>query len=173
MEAATGESVCFHCGGPLGSGADCSVRIEGIPRQVCCAGCEAAAHLILSQGLERFYAFREASALRPPDASCSFSIFDRAAALRRYTHELPNGERELSLEIEGLHCAACAWLIERSLGREAGVHEIHVNPGGAACWRGFARSVSCHGRCPLSAAQRPAPPSGARHSSASALRASA
>ena len=131
MKAAAAESVCFHCGGPLGSGADCSVRIEGIPRQMCCAGCEAAARLILSQGLERFYAFREAGALRPPDATRQWSIFDRAAALRRYTHELPNGARELSLEIEGLHCAACAWLIERSLGREAGVHEIHVNPSGA------------------------------------------
>jgi Cu2+-exporting ATPase len=98
---------------------------------VCCAGCEAAASLILSQGLGRFYEFREPSSSRPAGAVRSWSVFDREAALRRYTHELAGGERELSLQIEGLHCAACGWLIENSLRREPGVNDIHVNAGSA------------------------------------------
>jgi Cu2+-exporting ATPase len=57
----------------------------------------------------------------------NWAAFDREAAQRRYTHQCAGGERELSLQIEGLHCAACAWLIETSLAREAGVRQIHVN----------------------------------------------
>jgi Cu2+-exporting ATPase len=103
------------------------VRIDGREHPVCCAGCEAAATLILSQGLGRFYEFRELPTAPPPGGTHNWSAFDREAALRRYTHECPGGERELSLQIEGLHCAACAWLIESSLRRAAGVRQIHVN----------------------------------------------
>jgi Cu2+-exporting ATPase len=38
---------------------------------------------------------------------------------------------EVSLRIGGLHCAACGWLIESSVGRAAGVHEIHLEPASA------------------------------------------
>ncbi len=131
MEALRDAPPCFHCGSPLPANAHFAVRVAGAERRVCCAGCEAAATLILSQGLGRFYDFREPPAARPSGSGRNWSIFDRAAALRRYTHELPGGERELSLQLEGLHCPACAWLIENSLRREPGVREIHVNAGSA------------------------------------------
>lgn len=131
MDAPPPAAVCFHCGGALPADVHCGVRVAGIMRPVCCAGCEAAANLILSQGLERFYAFRQPPAAPPAGAARNWSIFDRAAALRRYTHELPGGERELSLQLEGLRCAACAWLIENSLRREPGVNDIQVNAGSA------------------------------------------
>src|SRR6516164_4897500 len=131
MDVGVAESVCFHCGSPLETSVRFAVCVAGTTHPVCCAGCEAAANLILSQGLGRFYEFREPSASRPAGAVRSWSVFDREAALRRYTHELPGGERELSVQIEGLHCAACAWLIENSLRREPGVNDIHVNAGSA------------------------------------------
>jgi Cu2+-exporting ATPase len=131
MDDAPPPSVCFHCGGALPADAHCAVPVAGIMRPVCCAGCAAAANLILSQGLERFYAFRQPPTAPPATAARDWAIFDRAAALRRYTHELPGGERELSLQLEGLRCAACAWLIENSLRREPGVNDIQVNPGSA------------------------------------------
>ncbi|HTL91061.1 MAG TPA: heavy metal translocating P-type ATPase metal-binding domain-containing protein, partial [Steroidobacteraceae bacterium] len=124
-------SACFHCGSALTEGERFAVSIGGALRPVCCAGCEAAANLIRSQGLGRFYEFRQPPAAHPVGALRNWTIFDRAAALRRYTHELPGGERELSVQIEGLHCAACAWLIENSLRREVGVSGIHVNAASA------------------------------------------
>ncbi|MBV8404690.1 MAG: cadmium-translocating P-type ATPase [Gammaproteobacteria bacterium] len=127
MDAVAESTVCFHCGSLVPRGAGFAVQVAGLPRPVCCAGCEAAANLILSQGLERFYEFRQPPATPRAAAQRNWSIFDRAAALRRYTHELAGGERELSLQIEGLHCAACAWLIESSLRREPGMSDIHVN----------------------------------------------
>jgi len=131
MDAAPAALACFHCGSPLPQDEHLAVRVAGILQPVCCAGCEAAVNLILSQRLERFYEFRELPAAAPAGAVHNWSIFDRAAALRRYTHELPGGERELSLQLEGLRCAACAWLIENSLRREPGVKDIQVNAGSA------------------------------------------
>jgi len=131
MDAALPPPVCFHCSGALPDREHFAVRVAGILRPVCCAGCEAAVNLILSQRLERFYEFRQLPAAPPAGAARNWSIFDRAAALQRYTHELPSGERELSLQLEGLRCAACAWLIENSLRREPGVNDIQVNAGSA------------------------------------------
>jgi Cu2+-exporting ATPase len=61
----------------------------------------------------------------------NWPVYDRAEALRRYTHLREDGERELSVQIDGMHCAACAWLVESSLGRLDGVLEIHVNASSA------------------------------------------
>jgi len=127
LEPALTKSRCFHCGSPLTAATSLAVRVDGTEHPVCCAGCEAAARLILSQGLERFYEFRELPGEPVAGGLHNWAAFDREAALRRYTHECAGGERELSLQIEGLHCAACAWLIETSLRREAGVRAIQVN----------------------------------------------
>ncbi|HLJ36801.1 MAG TPA: heavy metal translocating P-type ATPase metal-binding domain-containing protein, partial [Steroidobacteraceae bacterium] len=122
---------CYHCGSPLPAGGSLTVTVDGVARPVCCAGCQAAATLVLSQGLERYYDFRHASAPPAAEAMRDWSAFDRETAQRRYSHPRADGEREVSLQIEGLHCAACAWLIENSLNRIAGLTHVHVNPGTA------------------------------------------
>jgi len=146
MDVAFDGSACFHCGSALTGGERFAVSVGGTLRPVCCAGCEAAANLILAQGLGRFYEFRQPPAAHPVAALRNWSIFDRAAALRRYTHELPGGERELSVQIEGLHCAACAWLIENSLRREVGVSGIQVNAGSARAELRFDPQRTCLSR---------------------------
>lgn len=127
MDLRSSGSRCFHCGSPLTAATSFAVQVDGSAHPVCCPGCEAAANLILSQGLGRFYEFRELPGEPVAGGTHNWPAFDREAALRRYTHECTGGERELSLQIEGLHCAACAWLIEASLRREPGVRQIHVN----------------------------------------------
>ena len=122
---------CYHCGGSLPAAGSLSVLVEGAARAVCCAGCQAAATLILSQGLARYYDFRQTAAPAAAPGMRDWSAFDRESAQRRYSHERTDGEREVSLQIEGLHCAACAWLIENSLSRIAGLTHVHVNAGTA------------------------------------------
>lgn len=121
---------CFHCANAVAAGGHFSVCVNGASHPVCCAGCEAAANLILAQGLGRYYDFRSAG--QPvAEGRLQWSVFDRAEALRRYTHLRADGERELSLQVDGLHCAACAWLIENSLRTFDGVRDIVVNTGSA------------------------------------------
>jgi P-type Cu2+ transporter len=105
--------------------------VEGTAQPVCCAGCEAAANLIMAQGLERYYQFREPPNQPPREGAHNWTIYDRDAALRRYTHRDDTGERDALVQVDGMHCAACAWLIENSLRRIDGVTGIEVNPSSA------------------------------------------
>lgn len=118
---------CFHCGNPVPPGCTLSLLVDGAPRWLCCSGCEAAARFILSQGLGRYYQFREPAHSPPADELRDWLIYDRSAALSRYTHLRADGAREVAAQLEGLHCAACVWLIENSLTRLGGVLDISVN----------------------------------------------
>ncbi|MDZ7828657.1 MAG: heavy metal translocating P-type ATPase [Halofilum sp. (in: g-proteobacteria)] len=120
---------CFHCGEPVPPGENRTVRIDGRDRPVCCPGCEAVAGLIAGAGLTEFYRFREGAAPTPtPDTPDEWTAFDRDAVQAAFVRTLPGGGREALLAIEGMYCAACAWLIERMLGSIDGVADIQVNP---------------------------------------------
>jgi len=121
---------CFHCGSTA-AGCVRAVAVDGVTRSFCCAGCAAATELILAQGLERYYTFRTAADQAPRYTQRNWSIYDRDQALRSYTHVREDGQRELSLQIEGMHCAACAWLLDSSLRQLDGIRDVQVNAGSA------------------------------------------
>jgi Cu2+-exporting ATPase len=118
---AEGWTHCRHCGEPITD--DCCAA--GRPG-FCCAGCEGAFKLVNGLGLDRYYERRcldpGTRALKPetdPDA-----IPDYAS---RVTDGAQPGEAALYLLVEGLHCAACVWLIERLLTMQPGVTHARVN----------------------------------------------
>lgn len=90
----------------------------------CCSGCEAAFALIHGLGLDGYYRRRSLDPnQRPliPDADAA--PVDYASYVRREG----DGVASLNLMVEGLHCAACVWLIESVLGRQTGVVSARVN----------------------------------------------
>jgi Cu2+-exporting ATPase len=117
---------CFHCGTGTTGGVHV-IGDDGVGRSFCCAGCAAATGLIFAQGLESYYKFRTSADQAPRYERRNWSIYDRDQALRSYTHLCENGERELSLQIDGLHCAACAWLLDNSLRQLDGIGDVQVN----------------------------------------------
>jgi Cu2+-exporting ATPase len=122
---------CFHCGNPVAAENTFTVCVEGVAHPVCCGGCEAAANLILGQGLGRFYDFRTATDQVPQYGGRNWAVYDREEALRRYTHVRGDGDRESSLQIEGMHCGACAWLVENSIRLLDGITDVQVNASSA------------------------------------------
>ena len=105
---------CQHCGEPLPRGME----------TFCCVGCEAAARWIVDAGLGDYYRIRE-SAPRGNEAPRDVALWDRPELVARYATG-DEERREIVLLIEGMHCAACAWLIERALGRVRGVLEAEA-----------------------------------------------
>lgn len=126
MNTAAGPA-CFHCGSPIPARCRVSLMVDGVSQPMCCAGCQAAASVILAQGLGSFYQFRESANPQPPAPLRDWSSYDREAAQRRFTHLRPDGSREVTVHLEGLHCAACVWLIENSLACLPGVREVCVS----------------------------------------------
>jgi Cu2+-exporting ATPase len=63
------------------------------------------------------------SSVRPTRPDSEPPRFDFAP----YVTGLPGGRAALTLAVDGLHCAACVWLIESVLAREPGLESARVN----------------------------------------------
>ncbi|HYN39904.1 MAG TPA: heavy metal translocating P-type ATPase metal-binding domain-containing protein, partial [Rhodospirillales bacterium] len=115
--AAPAAGACAHCGAPAFAAA-------GTTTAFCCTGCEAAYALVRGLGLEAYYRRRsldpEQRPLRPDDepAALDFAAWQRDEG---------DGAAAISLLVEGLHCAACVWLIEAVLARQPGVVAARIN----------------------------------------------
>ena len=121
--------LCFHCGEPVPSTCNLSVEAEGQVQPVCCSGCEAVAKLIIQSGQSRYYQFRTENALKPADEDAgiedSWLRFDERHSL--WGSPLKDGRYELLLQVEGIRCAACAWLIRSQLESRQGIDQVQVD----------------------------------------------
>ncbi|MDH5218746.1 MAG: heavy metal translocating P-type ATPase metal-binding domain-containing protein, partial [Gammaproteobacteria bacterium] len=122
---------CFHCGLPLPGGNSISEVIKGTQRDFCCIGCRAVCTAIYDAGLEGFYQRTPdgAQLAPPPETLKDIPLYDLDEVQSEFVDSL--GEiREINLLVEGIHCAACVWLIERTLEPVDGVIDARVNLSG-------------------------------------------
>ena len=126
-EQTTGEG-CYHCGLPLPSDQRFSAEIDGQPRQFCCFGCQSVCQAIHEAGLESFYdRTPEGTRLAPPpEPPEDLKLYDLEEVQEEFVHR-DGDTKEIHLLVEGIHCAACVWLIENSLAGLAGVLSARVN----------------------------------------------
>ncbi|WP_428624202.1 heavy metal translocating P-type ATPase [Sedimenticola sp.] len=124
-------SGCFHCGLPLPPDERFSEEIDGATREFCCFGCQSVCQAIYEAGLEGFYQRTPEGTLLapPPEPPKDAALYDFDEVQEEFIHDL--GEhREIHLLVEGIHCAACVWLIERTLNHLPGVLKAQVNLSG-------------------------------------------
>ena len=98
---------------------------------MCCPGCKTVASFIMDTGLTSFYGARERPSRKVEsgdDRLTRWQVYDNDAVERRVTHKLPDGDYEAIFLVEGIRCAACTWLIERSVGSLAGLKHCEANP---------------------------------------------
>ncbi len=119
---------CFHCGLPLPEGETFSSTVDGEPRKFCCFGCQSVCEAIYAAGMEGFYERTPEGTLLapPPEPPADLQLYDMEEVQAEFVHE-SGQEREINLLVEGIHCAACIWLIEQSLNRLPGVLSARVN----------------------------------------------
>lgn len=118
---------CDHCG--LEYEPDHFIHEEagGKALHFCCKGCQGVYHLLNESHLENFYTLKGSQTLSPPPNKLSDTAhFDTEAFKTRYVRQ-KDGLCEVSLVLEGIHCAACVWLNEKVLDRQPGVIEAHIN----------------------------------------------
>ena len=120
---------CWHCGEPLPANVAIHARIAGQSRPMCCQGCSAAAEWIEHLGLGDYYRLRTQPAQRPDSnpTSGNCEAWQRPELARHVIRDLGDGSRETMLLVEGVRCAACVWLIERTLIALPGVISVQVN----------------------------------------------
>tara|TARA_Y100000815_G_scaffold116110_1_gene104804 strand:- start:788 stop:3238 length:2451 start_codon:yes stop_codon:yes gene_type:complete len=123
---------CYHCGSPVPDGAPWRIVIDDTSHSLCCPGCEAVAHAIVDGGLESYYRYRTELPERPDERQAAkadtWSVFDDPGLQSQFVH--PDGDEghvRATLAVEGITCAACAWLIEHRLNALEGVVSSAVN----------------------------------------------
>ncbi len=123
--------ACYHCGEDVPAGTDFGLTIDGDYRAMCCPGCRAVASLIDRSGMAGFYRQRTAYSERPATEggldSSAWAIYDQPDLADSFSQQDEAGYRDARLLLGGITCAACTWLIERSLSAVEGVERALVN----------------------------------------------
>jgi len=113
------EASCLHCSLPVPAGRSSAF---------CCAGCEVVYGAIAANGLEQFYALREAGTpARTTDHA--YAELDDPAFHQLHVSVGPDGQAHTSLYLEDLRCGACVWLVESAPRCVAGIAAVRVDLG--------------------------------------------
>ncbi len=93
-------------------------------QQFCCAGCDAVWQVLHSCGLEEYYRLRDAYQETRPHAARvsgkSFDYLDDPEFVNRHSSGRTKGGVRIEFYLDGVHCVACAWLIEKVLMEKEG-----------------------------------------------------
>jgi Cu2+-exporting ATPase len=121
--SARSTTACQHCGTPFFPQAE--------ETEFCCAGCRAVSRWIQSEGLGRFYDLK-GDRITQAAGSLPFEPNDwawaeewRAEAERALE---PGETATAEIAIQGMSCAACAWLIERRFEASPGAVSAGIFP---------------------------------------------
>lgn len=118
--------ACRHCGAPL---IDVRMRASGF----CCSGCSYVFRLVHEHGLAGYYRIKD-DVTAPADAAV-FQPRDYGWLEAAQLAAEQNGAAapphptipELTLDVQGISCAGCVWLIERIFQQQHGARDINVN----------------------------------------------
>lgn len=108
---------CIHCGSPI----ELPVGPGG---SFCCHGCETVHGLIHREGFDQYYAI--AGERRSPPA-VPLTSEEVTGAEAKWLQDM-KGRGVVEADIQGIHCAACVWLVEKSFQRIDGAFEVQCNP---------------------------------------------
>lgn len=103
---------CWHCASPV---LETFRGTAGEP-QFCCAGCRAAYGVIHESGLDEYYSLRREldGRARPAAAApSSYEEMDDPVYHALHVRSQNDGTSTTRLLLQGVHCAACLWLVER------------------------------------------------------------
>jgi P-type Cu2+ transporter len=126
------EVTCAHCGLPVPKGllkpdADTG---SAAGNQFCCRGCETVYAVIHQMGLGSYYRLkaRQGAETQPARTTgAGYTAFDHEAFTQRCCEDRPDGLRCTTFYLEGVHCAACLWLVEKLPAVVPGVVEARLN----------------------------------------------
>ncbi len=128
---AEADTECYHCGLPIPAESSFYVAIDETERRMCCVGCQAVAESIVDNGLTDYYRHRDAMPEPVKEAMPAelqeLGLFDHPDFQKSFVQPVGEHEREASLILEGITCAACVWLNEQHVSKQPGVTLVEVN----------------------------------------------
>jgi len=124
------QNNCFHCDELIPQGIKLNVNINNKIQPMCCIGCQAVAQTIVDNNLTQYYAVRTEPAHKGaelvPEQLQKNQLLDEEVLQNEFIYQ-DKDTKEAILTVEGISCAACAWLIEMQLTKQAGIKNVNVN----------------------------------------------
>ena len=114
---------CYHCGQPTYDGCP-TVSVDGVMEPVCCSGCKAVYELIRDNGMSSYYKTREEPPTKNVADTSRVDVQPFLSGIRRANKK----DASLELFVEGMYCAACSKLVEKTLTTMDGVDKAVVDP---------------------------------------------
>ncbi|MEM7136766.1 MAG: heavy metal translocating P-type ATPase metal-binding domain-containing protein [Myxococcota bacterium] len=110
---------CVHCAQPL---------FDQTFAPFCCRGCRTVHGILKRSGLSRYYDLRRGPGLPPADATPPETDPKWLEGIEEARAQ--TGSSRIALDVQGIHCAACVWVIEELFRRHGGsqLGTILVNP---------------------------------------------
>ncbi len=121
-----GHTACAHCGLLVPPG----LIDPAAEHPFCCHGCETVYTVIHSLGLSGYYRMRErqdAERQQAKTTGAGYIAFDHDDYTARCCEDRSDGLRTTAFYLEGVHCAACLWLVEKLPSVVPGVVESRLN----------------------------------------------
>ena len=122
---------CRHCGSPVPS----ALLEQGNHEQFCCAGCRTVFQMLHAHSLQGYYDQPQGDLAAPQPALTTgrdYAELNDPAFLDSFS-STDGAERSAELLLEGVHCAACVWLVEKLPA---------LVPGVTSCRLDYARRVA-------------------------------
>jgi Cu2+-exporting ATPase len=110
-QAAPAAARCAHCGLPVPP----AMHRAGDAQQFCCEGCRQVYGILHDWGFDGYYQLLDRQGGRGVPAQVKgrrFDELDDETLLAPHAVTTPRGTRQVRLYLEGVHCAACVWLVE-------------------------------------------------------------
>ncbi len=136
--ASTTDNYCFHCGETLPLNGNIFAQLGSEAKAMCCEGCKAVAEYIATAGLTEYYQHRKdlPKKVEPSNLleKATWQVFDEISL-----DTICNDKSEVLIDIEGMHCVSCTWLVQNklqdleelevvSLDHQSGIATIRWNP---------------------------------------------
>ncbi len=123
--------ACAHCGLPVGA-----YPVEAASGvRFCCTGCSVVYATLRAEGYgDTYYRLqklapgaRPAQPAQTPTDALQLGELDTEAFLSEHARPAPGDERAIELFLDGVHCAACVWLVEQLPFAVEGVREARLD----------------------------------------------
>jgi len=109
---------CFHCDEPIALVSYNEVTDPAHQRPFCCQGCLTVYEVLQTKGLEDYYQIKQQAGIykrRSPVEiqQAKYQYMDDEEFLLEFSYRNFDGLVSMEFYLEGIHCLACLWLIEK------------------------------------------------------------
>lgn len=125
-------SACIHCDQDVVTAY--FNEDESVEGPFCCHGCLTVYNIIHAKGLSEYYEIKKNVSFfkkrAPVEIKASqYSYLDDDDFLQEYSYQSLNNEQTMEFYLEGIHCLACLWIIEKLPEFVMGIRSSKLNMG--------------------------------------------